>query len=276
MIEEHSKRKELSQLFHFEKNFKLEIKKYQKYENQAESALKLIHAKRVFIETELRATYRKEKRTWAKVQKIKLEISTLRSELKRLRHAIRYESKVERRISIKMKQMQVEIEVIIRKIRKQKYFLKRYRTKIVIFRKRKAYFETELKSLVSKEEQVTDMMKDINSLKNKMLHLSNKRDHVISRKAYCLQKLKKFQEYDVMLIRQHKEYEEQLKIKVIELKRFYKMKYHEEVEKNKHIKRRKILQMEITQLEIKIKHAYTRKEKNEKKNCILSIRGIKI
>jgi len=69
MIEEHSKRKELSQLFHFEKNFKLEIKKYQKYENQAEAALKLIHAKRVFIETELRATYRKEKRTWAKVQK---------------------------------------------------------------------------------------------------------------------------------------------------------------------------------------------------------------
>jgi len=143
--------------------------------------------------------------------------------------------------------------------------LKRYRTKIVIFRKRKAYFETELKSLVSKEEQVTDMMKDINSLKNKMLHLSNKRDHVISRKAYCLQKLKKFQEYDVMLIRQLKEYEEQLQIKVMELKRFYKMKYHEEVEKNKHIKRRKILQMEITQLEIKIKHAYRRKEKNEKK-----------
>jgi len=64
-----------------------------------------------------------------------------------------------------------------------------------------------------------------------MLHLSNKRDHVISRKAYCIEKLKKFQEYDVMLIRQLKEYEEQLKIKVIELKRFYKMKYHEEVEK---------------------------------------------
>jgi len=30
MIEEHSKRKELSQLFHFEKNFKLEIKKVSK------------------------------------------------------------------------------------------------------------------------------------------------------------------------------------------------------------------------------------------------------
>jgi len=43
------------------------------------------------------------------------------------------------------------------------------------------------------------------------------------------------------------------------------MKYHEEVEKNKHIKRRKILQMEVKQLEIKIKHAYRRKEKNEKK-----------
>jgi len=95
-------------------------------------------------------------------------------------------------------------------------------------------------------------------------------------KLTVFKKLKKFQEYDVMLIRQLKEYEEQLQIKVMELKRFYKMKYHEEVEKNKHIKRRKILQMEITQLEIKIKHAYTRKEKNEKKNCILSIRGIKI
>jgi len=43
------------------------------------------------------------------------------------------------------------------------------------------------------------------------------------------------------------------------------MKYHEEVEKNKHIKRRKILQMEVKQLEIKIKHAYRRKEKKMKK-----------
>jgi len=63
LIEESSKRKELSQLFVFEKDFKLEISKYEKFENQAESALKLIQSKRSYIERELRTTYRKEKKT---------------------------------------------------------------------------------------------------------------------------------------------------------------------------------------------------------------------